>query len=455
MASASANTTSKILLPTGIWETSAKASRVATDDATIGDDGAGDPSVKAESAALPANKRGRKGHAKSRRGCFNCKRARIKCKENRPSCDYCAHRNLICKWPGIHVQLGTPTFTPAPPPSPRSSSIPKVVFFEGPKINTQDFKLFHHFIESAYPHQPIQSDSVWKHEIPSISSNHDYLLHGMLALAAFDLAEHYPDSSKQLYYSAISHRVQAIKSLKAAISSGLNTFEQGNAMLATCSTLIFQSAFIDDGLTEFMAFLRGTVAVGIQMGMSRMHILFENLFGDKDVEIKDSAMKLAALVNPVLVGAALRSLEKIRPLCKSGVEIEVYGLLLSTARSLVTSSRDGYMELRKVYAAFSYTMQQTNFQEFISPANKVCQLLQAHFLALQLTMTPVAKTEPEGHRKGTTKDGVTARWFASLHRDIPEELKEYYEWTLWVEYEVKQNRVFNGVVKTEMEEVFQ
>ena len=35
----------------------------------------------------------------------------------------------------------------------------------------QDFRLFHYFIQSAYPHLPIGNDSIWTHDIPCISHN--------------------------------------------------------------------------------------------------------------------------------------------------------------------------------------------------------------------------------------------------------------------------------------------
>jgi hypothetical protein len=169
---------------------------------------------------------------------------------------------------------------------------------------------------------------------------HDYLLHGMLALAASELAEEYPESS-QLSCTAMSHRVKTIGALNAAISSGMTNFEQGNAMLATCFTMIFQSVLIEDGLAEYLTFIRGTVVVGIQMGMKKMHILFNHLFGDRDLEKIDPKMRAASLIEPELVRVAIRSLEKVAPLCKTKLEIEVYSMLLSSARALVTSSRDG------------------------------------------------------------------------------------------------------------------
>lgn len=165
----------------------------------------------------------------------------------------------------------------------------------------------------------------------------------MLALGASDLADKETDPfmARELSCAAMSHRVQAISALNAGISAGLTRFEQGNAMLATCFALLFQSVLLSDGLAEYMTFIRGTVAVGIQMGMKGMRVVFDQLFHGRQLEIVDPAITKAPLVAPHLVRAALRSLEKVAPLCKSEVEIKVYGMLLTTARALVTSSRDG------------------------------------------------------------------------------------------------------------------
>ncbi|TVY40685.1 hypothetical protein LOCC1_G007685 [Lachnellula occidentalis] len=161
----------------------------------------------------------------------------------------------------------------------------------------------------------------------------------------------------------------------------------------------------------------------------------------------------ASSVDPVLVRAALRSPDEVALLCRTELEKGVYGMLLGTERALVTSSRDAYMELRKFYVAFSYHMSHRDFKEFTNPANQICQLLQSHFLALQLTMTPVTNNEWV-EKDRMTKHGVTSRWFGALRRDIPEDMKGYYEWPMWVEKEVKHDRLYNGIVTREVEVEF-
>ncbi|KAF4630476.1 hypothetical protein G7Y89_g7661 [Cudoniella acicularis] len=296
--------------------------------------------------ANPTKKPGRRGHKKSRRGCFNCKRARIKCKENRPSCDYCAHRDLICEWPDVvresQPQVRT-VIRKAQSPVRAYAQIPMGIQHQIPVFNMQDFRLFNYFIEKAYPHHPIESDWIWTHDIPNIAADHDYLLHSMLALAGSELADKAsnPSTQHQLACTAISHRVQAITSLNASLAQGITRVEQGNAMIATCFSLLFQSVLIDDGLAEYMSFIRGTVAVGMQMSIKGLTILFDKLFEDKEMEVLEPLLLKAPLLEPVLVKRALRSLERIEPLCQTRLEREIYGMLLSTTRALITSSRDG------------------------------------------------------------------------------------------------------------------
>lgn len=100
----------------------------------------------------------------------------------------------------------------------------------------------------------------------------------MLALSASELATT-TDPTPQMNSVALTHRVKAISSLNTAISRGIAGFEEGNAMLASCFALLFQSCLLEDGLIEFMMFIRGTVSVGFTMGSRRMKILFDRLFG--------------------------------------------------------------------------------------------------------------------------------------------------------------------------------
>ncbi|KAE8448950.1 hypothetical protein EG329_008746 [Mollisiaceae sp. DMI_Dod_QoI] len=396
-----------------------------------------------DESSTKVEKWGRKGHTKSRAGCLNCKRARIKCKENRPSCDYCAHRGLECRWPEVHInQMGTMILRPTPP-----ASVPLNPLVSGPVYTSQDFRLFHHFLQTAYPHHPIGNDSVWTHEVPAIASKYDFLLNAMLALSASDIYSLRTPCDKDLHLKALTYRVKSIESLSQAVSAGIESFEKGNAILATCYTLLFQSVLLNEALADYFTFVRGCVSVSIQVSIKKMNFIFTKFLGDEQLEMVEDGLQKAPWINPDVVAKANRSFEKMGPLCKTKAEITMYGLLLSMARNLITSSRSAYMELRKIYYIFSFEMKDEEFREFINPANEVCQLLQAHFVAMQLIMTPITKAEQRGRESAAAGegDGTTGRWLKTLHSNIPAHLLEYYEWTLWVDDEVQKGRLYNGV----------
>lgn len=147
--------------------------------------------------------------------------------------------------------------------------------------------------------------------------------------------------SSDLTCSAMSHRVQAIKSLNQAMSNGLHTAEEGNAMLATCYALLFQSVLIDDGLSEFMSFVRGILAVASNMGCKSMKFLFHSFLGSEQFEKMEPYLDGAPGINLELVDSACKSIEAFSPLCQKNYEKIYHGALLKTARALLTSSREG------------------------------------------------------------------------------------------------------------------
>lgn len=161
----------------------------------------------------------------------------------------------------------------------------------------------------------------------------------MLALSASDLAANCI-GDRDLITHSISHRIKSIESLNKAVAGGISSWEQGNAMIATCFTLLFQSVLLNDGLSEYISFLRGILAIGMQMGQRKMKFVFTRLWGEA-AHPRPDELEHAPLINDELVSSACRSFEKMYPLCKTKTEIGMYGLLLNMARNLVTSSQEG------------------------------------------------------------------------------------------------------------------
>jgi len=109
-----------------------------------------------------------------------------------------------------------------------------------------------------------------------------------------------------------------------------------------------------------------------------------------------------------------------------------------------------------MYKLFSYSMSHDDFRYYCDPNNQVCKMLQAHFVALQLIMDPIAKKEQalKAARCPVEDDkrAATAGWLVALHRDVPPHLLKYYVWTMWVEREVSGGRIFGGSKEAQLKD---
>jgi hypothetical protein len=86
-------------------------------------------------------------------------------------------------------------------------------------------------------------------------------------------------------------------------------------------------------------------------------------------------------------------------------------------------------------------MSHEEFSMFVDPNNEAGKLLQSHFAALQLIMTPITLNLKERGNRDPTGDGVTARWLTNLHSKIHPDYRKYYEWPLSIERGVSEGTV--------------
>jgi hypothetical protein len=221
-----------------------------------------------------------------------------------------------------------------------------------PIFSLQDMRFFQHFLLRCYPHQPLGNEGIWTHEVPCLSQKYEYLMHAVLGLAASDLMHSQDDPS--LIACAMAHRVKAIKAIKKTLSDvpKANTFEEGNAMMATCFALTFQSVFLEDGMVEYMTFIRGIMIVAIQMYIKGAKFLFSNFMGDKPQEILEPLMSTLPLIEPSWTSAATIAVESLTPLCQSEVEKQYLGLLKDITQNLSLSSFAGMMIVLRALSAW-------------------------------------------------------------------------------------------------------
>lgn len=163
----------------------------------------------------------------------------------------------------------------------------------------------------------------------------------MLALSASDLKVTSSQPSFELAQSAVFHRILAIKSLNRALSTGLHSLEDGNAMLATCYILVYQSTLIDEGLSEYLTFVRGCVLIPLQMNCRGLKFLFLNLLSDDEIEMTRPYLQRMPAVDLGPVDAAYASLEALAPLCERESEKTIREHTLEIVRNFYLSSCDG------------------------------------------------------------------------------------------------------------------
>lgn len=164
-------------------------------------------------------------------------------------------------------------------------------------------------------------------------------MHAILGLAASELMSDDPS----LLTPAIEHRVKAIRAVKRALTDApkANAFEEGNALMATCFALTLQSVLVDDGMVEYMTFIRGIVIVAIQMWTKGAKLLFGEALGNQAKDALQPYMEELPLVEQSWVEAAAAAIQGLRPLCQNDTEVKYWELILDMTEQLRVSSWEG------------------------------------------------------------------------------------------------------------------
>jgi hypothetical protein len=186
-------------------------------------------------------------------------------------------------------------------------------------------------------------------------------MHAILGYSASDLIS---TSEPGLAEAAMAHRVKAIRAIKRALGNsaateqpGTDMFEEGNALMATCFALTYQSVFLDDGMVEYMTFIRGIVIVAIQMYVKGAKLLFGHLMGGNVQKEKlEPHISQIPLIEKSWTDRAVEGIEGLEALVDGeGREVErrFWELLGEMARMLYVSSWKGQSILLFLLLVFS------------------------------------------------------------------------------------------------------
>lgn len=169
---------------------------------------------------------------------------------------------------------------------------------------------------------------------------HEFLMHAILGFAASELMS--TDSS--LVTAAMTHRVKAIRAIKKRLVEAAKSApseEETNALVATCFALTFQSVSLDDGMAEYMTFIRGIVIVGMQIMFRGMKPIFSTLFMEGQEELLAPVMESLPLIQRGWADSAMEAISRLRPLCVEPVEVEYQEKLINIVQKLYTNSYEG------------------------------------------------------------------------------------------------------------------
>lgn len=309
-------------------------------------------------------------------------------------------------------------------------------------------RFFQHFLVNCYPHHPIGAESIWLHEIPCLAEKYEYLMHAILGFAASDLMV--KDSS--LMAPALSHRLKAIKAIKKTLSDSpkADTFEEGNAMMAACFALTFQSVLLDDGMVEYMTFIRGVIIVAMRMYVQGAKLLLGEYLGARQEEVLQPFMEQVPLIEQSWATAAVAAIELLEPLCQHPIRKQYHEKILDMAEQLQISSYGAYKAMTNHYAWWMM-LPHDQFQQIVDPTNQVCILLGSHWIALKQIMAIITETESKGFKKtpeqqsrsGDIELGII-RWLKYLNRLVDHDHVVYNQWPMWVEAQLDRDRGFFG-----------
>jgi len=166
-------------------------------------------------------------------------------------------------------------------------------------------------------------------------------MHAILGVAASHLEL---TTGQDLRSIAIHHRVLTIKGSNEAISKPNRTGADGDALLASCYALTFQSTYMSDGLPEFFHMVRGCSLLSGQLKSERLPMAFFLEERDHFEFMRDKLTDLP-VINSELINGAERSLKALPALFDRPGHVEFFKFLTELVNAVKISSLKGKISI--------------------------------------------------------------------------------------------------------------
>jgi hypothetical protein len=144
----------------------------------------------------------------------------------------------------------------------------------------------------------------------------------------------------QLTYVALQHRMLAIEGSNKAISRSIQTGSDGDALLASCYCLGFQSSYMIDGMQDCFRLLRGCKMLDLQLRTQSLPMAFF-LPQVRHFDIMQPRLFDLPVIEPEILDRAGASLQLLLPHLHGPIHVALYHSLLEVIETLRFSSLKG------------------------------------------------------------------------------------------------------------------
>ncbi|KAL4922007.1 hypothetical protein BDW62DRAFT_172855 [Aspergillus aurantiobrunneus] len=221
-----------------------------------------------------------RAHTKSRTGCLQCKKRRVKCDENGHPCGNCAFRNVKCEYPNPSTTASSAEpARPNPVPQQGSPDIPEV----HPPVagltspNKLLLELMHKFSTETYKSLVSEPSDlhVWQTVIPRRALDHDFLLDGILSVAALHTASTVdPPAARPYLDAAMAFQSRASQPFQTAIE---------NISPENCDAVFAYSMLITVNGIAFPRMTLGAATAETSTVLDNLFLTFELVQGTAEI----------------------------------------------------------------------------------------------------------------------------------------------------------------------------
>ena len=163
----------------------------------------------------------RSSHRKSRHGCITCKTRRVKCDEQGPPCGNCKARGTDCQYLRPDQKLTNDTAATKDTRSCAGSPMPNPLAGR----HALELHLMHRWSTDTYKSVSsslYDDDPIWQLAMPEVAFKHDFLLNGIFAMAAFDMARSSRTEYARYISAAFEYQDLAFRGFRARFDQPLS-----------------------------------------------------------------------------------------------------------------------------------------------------------------------------------------------------------------------------------------